>query len=119
GGFTLWNLTRHLETSGNPIVGQSDYRVGVFADPGHVVVPIASLGRGILEIPGLGVLQIAPASAVSGPALPIGSSRFAELSVPVPADPALAGASIFWQGLDVDLTRGSVHLTNAVRDVVR
>lgn len=119
GGCTLWNLTRHLETSGNPTVGQSSYRVSAFADPGHLVVPFASLGRTIVDLPGLGTLQIDPATALAGPALRIDRSRVAYLPMPIPNLPSLAGTSIFWQGVDIDLSTGRLHLTNAVRDTIQ
>jgi hypothetical protein len=119
GGFTLWNLTRHIETSGNPSVGQSSYRVSAFADPGHVVIPLASLGRTILGLPGLGVLQIDPATAIAGPPLSIGPSRVADLPMPIPSDPGLVGTSIYWQGIDIDVAANSWNLTNAVHDTVR
>ncbi|MGE0143548.1 MAG: FG-GAP repeat domain-containing protein [Planctomycetota bacterium] len=118
GGFTLWNLTRHLETTGNPRVGQRDYGVVVYADPGHLVLPIASLGRTILDLPSLGTLQVDPAASVAGPPLTTDIARNAFLPMPIPNLPSLAGTRIYWQGIHVDPNSGAVHLTNAVADTI-
>ncbi|MGE0143549.1 MAG: FG-GAP repeat domain-containing protein [Planctomycetota bacterium] len=118
GGFTLWNLTRHLETTGNPRVGQRDYGVVVYADPGHLVLPIASLGRTILDLPSLGTLQVDPAASVAGPPLTTDIARTGFLPMPIPNLPSLAGTRIYWQGIHVDPNSGAVHLTNAVADTI-
>ncbi|MGE0143550.1 MAG: FG-GAP repeat domain-containing protein [Planctomycetota bacterium] len=119
GGFTLWNLTRHLETTGNPRVGQRDYGVVVYADPGHLVLPIASLGRTILDLPSLGTLQVDPAASVAGPPLTTDIARTGFLPMPIPNLPSLAGTRIYWQGIHVNPNSGAVHLTNAVADTIQ
>jgi hypothetical protein len=119
GGFTLWNLTRHIETTGNPRVGQRDYGLAAYADRGHHILPLASLGRSILELPGLGTLQLDPNSIVVGPPLTTDIARTAFLPMPIPNSPSLAGARIYWQGLHVDPNSGTAHLTNGVVDTIQ
>jgi hypothetical protein len=110
-----WNLSRHVYAQAPPKPG-APYTVDFHAAPGHFVFPAASFGVRRQPLGPLGSLGLDPASFVAGLPLVIPASGVASLTLPVPSNPALVGAEIFWQGLDFDPGTGKARLTNVFPD---
>ena len=112
------NVMRHLTTVGQPRVGRPE-RVDVYGAPGGAWFLFASTAQANLGVPGYGTLLIDPITA-----LPVGSGTFPPAPVPfgapfglnflVPLVPALAGLSIYWQGVDVGTLRFTNRLTTMI-----
>ncbi|MBK8979075.1 MAG: VCBS repeat-containing protein [Planctomycetes bacterium] len=94
------------------------YAVGRPNTVGFAVPALAPLPSRI-PIAGLGVFGLDPATTIVGPLLPLpAGSEVGSLSVAVPPDPSLHGASLFGQALLFDSQGVSLTNTQAVRVVL-
>ncbi|HZN41811.1 MAG TPA: metallophosphoesterase family protein [Planctomycetota bacterium] len=104
-------------TSPSPEPGQSFQ--GAFDGPnGAFRVLFAALQSGYAPVPGLGLVQIGSPNTIltSGP---IGSTQTAAFSLAVPNQPALVGASLFFQGITLNGPSLSMQLTDLLPARVR
>ena len=115
----LWNMTRYVYPPAPARIGQS-YTVDFYARPGNVVLPAAAFAPARVELPGIGVLGLDPASLIVGTALRIpASGDKASLTFQVPQDSSLVGRKLYWQGLEVDPQRAPFYfLTNTFEETI-
>ena len=115
----LWNMMRHVYPPAPARIGQS-YTVDFYARPGNVVLPAAAFAPARVELPGIGVLGLDPASLIVGTALRIpASGDKASLTFQVPQDSSLVGRKLYWQGLEVDPQRAPFYfLTNTFEETI-
>jgi len=79
------------------------------AEKGRTGVLLASSGKGNLSLPGFsGSLGLDPAGLVLLEASTFGSGGFLSLDLRIPADPALAGARVYFQDAVFSLSAGRV-----------
>lgn len=86
--------------------GQRFLLASLDPDPVAPVVPLfAAPAPAQLPIPNIGVLHLQPATMVLLAMMPVDSSGLAQIRIPLPPNPRLAGKPIFFQAIDLDFTR--------------
>lgn len=115
----LYRSTRREVAPRNDPTRGTVWSVGLFGQPGHMLLLAIALGSGSTPFPGLGWLWLDPTSAQFLGALYFGAHQEQTLSMFVPAIPALAGLQLCVQALDLDLSDLSAQFTNSPCSSVR
>ncbi len=90
------------------------------ADAQHLAQAFLSLGATFVPLPGLGVLGLDPSSLTPLPPVAIGATRAATIALPIPANPTLIGASVWFQAIEVGGSPvPSAHMTSWLRTKIR
>jgi hypothetical protein len=116
--WLLVNRQRQLHAPQLPVLGHPytiEMSCMVTPGGGDLVAPALATSRiAPFAIPGIGTLQVDPATTVLGPIAATAPDGRHSFSFPLPANPALAGIEVYWQG--IALTPSSLRLTNMLRD---
>ncbi|MGH7151068.1 MAG: FG-GAP repeat domain-containing protein, partial [Planctomycetota bacterium] len=109
GGYrVLVNLDRQLAWRAVPGVG-GPLILDLYGPPFGGVFLAFSLGSASLPVPPFGILRLDPGTIHATLASNLDAQGRTDVSYAIPADPALIGASVYWQGLVVG---PSSRLTN-------
>jgi hypothetical protein len=111
----LWNLTRQIYAPQPARLGRP-WTLEVHGEPGSFALPAAALLPGFVDLGPAGAFGLDPSTTVTGPAIPIPSSRTASLVFQVPNDPGLVGRQLYWQCGFADPARGTLHLSNTFEE---
>jgi hypothetical protein len=111
----LWNLTRQIYAPQPARLGRP-WTLEVHGEPGSFGLPAAALLPGFVDLGPAGAFGLDPSTTVTGPAIPIPSSRTASLVFQVPNDPGLVGRHLYWQCGFADPARGTLHLSNTFEE---
>ena len=109
-------ITAALDIPRDATIGQS-ILLRVEGDAGTAWSVAAAFDRGSLQLGALGEWLLDPATSFLAYWGTLSPTGIAEVTIPVPNDPSLRGATVFMQGLVA--RQGAFALTNSVYDHLR